>query len=202
LELRSNILFYIGINNVNQAPQHRLTNKENNNMTGTIRPLWPPYVAGVVLGLVLILTYILVGNGVGASGMFARIAAAIGMGIAPESTQANAYLGRMVANGANPFASWIVVEVIGIAIGALLAAIGAGRFRIHLDGANKLGQRRRIAFALLGGGLAGFGSRIAAGCTSGIGLSGTAMLSISGFVFLMTFFLTGLGVSVLMRRAW
>jgi uncharacterized protein len=171
-------------------------------MAGPIRPLWPPYVAGVVLGLVLILTYILVGNGVGASGTFARLAAAVGMGIAPETTQSNSYLGPMVANGANPFASWIVVEVVGIAIGALLAAIGAGRFRIQLDGTHKLGQNRRILFALLGGALAGFGSRIAAGCTSGIGLSGTAMLGISGFVFLLTFFLTGLGVSLLMRRAW
>jgi uncharacterized protein len=171
-------------------------------MAGAIRPLWPPYVAGIVLGLVLILTYVLVGNGVGASGTFARLAAAIGMGIAPETTQNNSYLGPMVANGANPFASWIVVEVVGIAIGALLAAIGAGRFRLHLDGTHKLGQNRRILFALLGGTLAGFGSRIAAGCTSGLGLSGTAMLGISGFVFLLTFFLTGLGVSLLMRRAW
>ncbi len=171
-------------------------------MNGTIRPLWSPYVAGVVLGLVLILTFILVGNGVGASGTFARIAAAIGMQIAPETTQANHYLGRMVANGANPFASWIVLEVVGIAIGALLAAASAGRFRIQLDGAQKLGRNRRIAFALLGGVLAGFGSRVAAGCTSGIGLSATAMLGISGFVFLLAFFLTGLGVSALMRRVW
>ncbi len=171
-------------------------------MAGPIRPLWSPYVAGVVLGLVLILTFILVGNGVGASGMFARLAAALATGIAPETTQGNSYLGPMVANGSNPFASWIVVEVVGIAIGALLAALGAGRFRIHLDGARKLGQNRRISFALLGGILAGFGSRVAAGCTSGIGLSGTAMLGISGFVFLIAFFLTGLGVSRLMRRAW
>lgn len=171
-------------------------------MEGPIRPLWRPYVAGVVLGLVLILTFILVGNGVGASGLFARLAAAIGMGIAPDTTAANHYLGPMVANGANPFASWIVVEVAGMAIGALLAASSAGRFRLQLDGARKLGNKPRILLALLGGILAGFGSRVAAGCTSGIGLSATAMLGISGFVFLISFFLVGLGVSALMRRNW
>jgi len=169
-------------------------------MEGPVRPLWQPYAAGVVLGLVLILTYILVGNGVGASGLFARIAASIGLDVAPQTTAANAYLGPMVAKGANPLASWIVLEVAGIAIGALLAAIGAGRFRVQLDGAKKIGSRPRIAFALIGGILAGFGSRVAAGCTSGIGLSGTAMLSIGGFVFLVSFFLVGLGVSALMRR--
>jgi uncharacterized membrane protein YedE/YeeE len=171
-------------------------------MESAIRPLWRPYVAGFVLGLVLILTFILVGNGVGASGFFARVAAAIGVELASHTTASNAYLGPMVANGASPFASWIVVEVAGMAIGALLAASSAGRFRIHLDGARKLGQRPRILLALLGGVLAGFGSRVAAGCTSGIGLSGTAMLGIGGFVFLISFFLVGLGISALMRRKW
>jgi uncharacterized protein len=171
-------------------------------MGDTVRPLWPPYVAGVVLGLVLILTFILVGNGVGASGMFTRLAALLGEGIAPQVTEANAYLGPMVANGANPLSSWIVMEVVGIALGALLAATSAGRFRIMLDGAHRVGRPPRILLALFGGILAGIGSRIASGCTSGIGLSGAAMLGIGGIVFLLTFFIAGLGVSVLMKRVW
>jgi uncharacterized protein len=171
-------------------------------MGDSARPLWPPYIAGVVLGLVLILTFVLVGNGVGASGMFARFAAVIGDGIAPQVTETNAYLGPMVKQGANPLLSWIVFEVLGIAIGALLAAVASGRFKFMLEGTHKIGRSYRLLFALLGGVLAGIGSRIASGCTSGIGLSGTAMLGISGFVFLLTFFLVGLGVSVLMKRAW
>lgn len=177
-------------------PFHRDSEKT----PATARPLWHPYAAGVVLGLVLILTYILVGNGLGASGMFTHIAAEIGMDLAPEATRGNAYLGQMVADGKNPLASWIVLEVAGIAIGALLAAIGAGRFRLRLDRLGRQTSSRRFALALSGGVLAGFGSRIAAGCTSGIGLSGTAMLSVSGFVFLLAFFLAGLVVSRLMRR--
>jgi len=171
-------------------------------MAGPVRPLWPPFVAGIVLGLVLILTFILVGNGVGASGTFARIAAAIGMQVAPAATEANGYLGRMVANNANPLAAWIVLEVVGVAIGAVLAAVSAGRFRLQMDGARKIGFWPRVSLALLGGILSGFGSRMAAGCTSGVGLSGTAMLGIGGFIFLVAFFLVGLGISAFMRRAW
>ena len=177
-------------------PLHRDSEK----ITVPARPLWHPYAAGVVLGLVLILTYILVGNGLGASGMFTRVAAEIGMDVAPEATRANAYLGQMVTDGRNPLAAWIVLEVAGIAIGALLAAIGAGRFRLQLDRPGRQSAFRRFALALAGGALAGFGSRVAAGCTSGIGLSATAMLSISGFVFLLAFFLAGLIVSRLTRR--
>ena len=171
-------------------------------LAGPARPLWPPYMAGIVLGLVVILTFVLAGNGVGASGLFARVAAALGMQLAPEATAHNAYLGGMVAKGANPLASWIVVEVIGIAIGALLAAIAAGRFLLQLDGTGKINVHWRILLALLGGVLAGFGSRIAAGCTSGLGLSGGAMLSIGGFVFLLAFFISGLLVSAMLRRGW
>ena len=168
-----------------------------------VRPLWPPMVAGIVLGLVLILTFVLVGNGVGASGTFASIAAWFGFQVAPAATQANGYLGHMVANGANPFASWIVVEVVGVSIGALLAAVSAGRFKIKVDvGTGKIGVMPRLLLALFGGLLAGFGSRFAAGCTSGVGLSGTAMLGMAGFIFLVVFFVVGLAVSVLMRRVW
>lgn len=168
-----------------------------------VRPLWPPVAAGVVLGLVLILTFVLVGNGVGASGTFARIAAWLGMAVAPAATESNGYLGNMVAHHANPMASWIVVEVIGVAIGAALAAVSAGRFKIKIDvGAGKISARTRLLLALTGGILAGFGSRLAAGCTSGVGLSGTAMLGIGGFVFLIVFFVVGLGISGLMRRVW
>ncbi len=171
-------------------------------MAGSVRPHWSPYIAGVVLGLVVILTFVLVGNGVGASGVFARLAAYLGMNFAPETTAHSPYFGSMVAKGANPLASWIVIEVIGIALGAMLAAVNAGRFRIQLDGTEKIRVVSRILLALLGGLLAGFGSRIAAGCTSGLGLSGGAMLSIGGFFFLLTFFISGLLTSLLLRRVW
>lgn len=171
-------------------------------MGDSVRPLWPPYIAGVVLGLVLILTFVLVGNGVGASGMFTRFAAVLGDEIAPQVTETNAYLGPMLSKGSNPLLSWIVFEVLGIALGALLAAVASGRFKFTLEGAHKIGRSPRLVLALSGGVLAGIGSRIASGCTSGIGLSGAAMLGVGGFVFLITFFVVGLAVSQFMRRAW
>ncbi|MBI5248912.1 MAG: hypothetical protein HY912_05405, partial [Desulfomonile tiedjei] len=44
---------------------------------------WNPYVAGVALGLVLLLTFYLMGSGLGASGAVARSAAVIAHEIAP-----------------------------------------------------------------------------------------------------------------------
>jgi len=163
-----------------------------------VKPFWPPLAAGIALGLVLLLTFVWTGHGLGATGASTRVAAWMGLVVAPAATQANGYLGPMVQGG-NPVASWITWQVIGVALGALVAAFMGGRFRVQMDGARSIGTPRRVATALAGGLLAGFGARVAAGCTSGLGLSGAATLGIAAFVFLGLFFAVGLVVSRIVR---
>ncbi len=99
----------------------------------------------------------------------------------------------------SPVGSWMTWEIVGVAIGALAAAFMGGRFRVQLDGARSVGTPKRLITTLGGGFLAGFGARIAGGCTSGVGLSGSAALGISAFVFLALFFATGMLVSRLVK---
>lgn len=165
----------------------------------SVKPFWNPLFAGVALGLALLLTFVWTGHGLGATGASTRLTAWLGNQVAPAATQANQYLGAMVEDGANPLPSWISWQVIGVAIGALVAAFMGGRFRVQLDGARTVGTPKRLATALIGGLLSGFGARVAAGCTSGLGLSGAATLGIAAFVFLATFFASGLIVSRLVR---
>ncbi len=162
------------------------------------KPFWPPLAAGVALGLVLLLTFLWTGHGLGATGASTRFTAWLGGAVAPQATAANAYLGPMTEGG-NPLSSWISWQVVGVAIGALVSAFLAGRFRVQFDGARSVGTARRLVSALAGGLLAGFGARVAAGCTSGLGLSGAATLAIAAFVFLGTFFVAGLIASRLFR---
>ncbi len=163
-----------------------------------VKPFWPPLAAGVALGLVLLLTFVLTGHGLGATGATTRMTAWLGWTVAPAATQANSYLGPLVESG-NPLSSWITWQVIGVAIGALVAAFMGGRFRVQLDGARSVGTPRRLLAALGGGLVSGFGARVAAGCTSGLGLSGAATLGIAAFVFLGLFFATGLIASRLVK---
>ena len=163
-----------------------------------VKPFWSPLAAGIALGLVLVLTFVATGHGLGATGATTRMTAWLGLAVAPAATQTNSYLGPLVAGG-NPLSSWITWQVIGLALGALVAALLGGRFRVQLDGARSVGTPRRLAAALGGGLLAGFGARVAAGCTSGLGLSGAATLGVAAFVFLGLFFATGLIVSRLVK---
>jgi uncharacterized membrane protein YedE/YeeE len=157
----------------------------------TIRPFWSPAWAGLALGLVLLLTFVTTGHGLGATGFTTRLVAWLGGVAAPEATQANAYLGGMLEDG-RPLSSWITWQVVGVCVGAGLSAWWSGRWRVQVDGERTKGATRRLSLALGGGLLAGAGARISAGCTSGLGLSGAATLSLAGFTFLGTFFVVGL----------
>ncbi len=141
-------------------------NTASNDGDRTVKDYWPPLAAGIALGLVLLLTFLMTGHGLGASGAFTDVVAGTGLTLAPEATRANAYLGPKVADG-NPIGSWMTWEVLGVFIGALAAAFMAGRFRVQLDGAHSVGTPQRVVRALAGGVLAGFGARVAGGCTSG-----------------------------------
>src|SRR5881628_4273926 len=89
-------------------------------MNGT-RPYWSPYVAGLALGVTLLATYLLMGFGLGASGAFAQIAARLEVAVAPGRAQANPYLVGYLEAG-RLWAQWIVVEMVGVIVGAVLGA--------------------------------------------------------------------------------
>lgn len=164
------------------------------------KPYWNPLIAGLALGAVLLATFVLTGHGLGATGFTTRLVAWLGMTVLPNMTQANDYLGGMVEDG-EPLNAWITWEVIGLAIGALISAALSHRVKLQLDGKKILGGKRRPVTALLGGIAAGFGARVSAGCTSGLGLSGAATLSLAGFTFLITFFIAGLVFSRFMKES-
>ncbi len=166
------------------------------------RPIWNSYVAGVALGLVLLLTFVLTAHGLGASGAPTAIAAAVSNALAPAATQANDYLGWMVKGDSGPLDIWIVWEVLGLLLGALAAAWWSGHLRLRVEGPPRIKNPGRLALAATAGILSGFGARVSAGCTSGLGLSGSATLATAGFVFLIGFFGAGMITGMLTRRMW
>ena len=99
----------------------------------TIKPFWSPVWAGVALGFVLLLTFMLTGHGVGATGATTRLTAWLGLQLAPAATASNSYLAPLVQGG-HPLSSWITWQVIGVALGALASAFWAGRLRVQWDG--------------------------------------------------------------------
>ena len=165
------------------------------------RPFWPPLVAGFALGFALLVTFLVSGHGLGASGFVTRFAVQVSDWVAPQATADNSYFGPFMAAGA-PLVSWITWESIGVLIGAFIGARTAGRTSVQIERGPQASRMQRFVLAFVGGALTGFGARLARGCTSGLGLSGGATLAVAGFVFLAGFFIAGFVVSMLARRVW
>ncbi len=163
------------------------------------RPLWNPYVAGVVLGAALLATFLVTGNGYGVTGATTLATAAAAGHLAAATVAPGTYLHGLFNAGLNHWISW---EVVGLAIGALAGSLLAGRFRWQLDGPARAARGLRLALALVGGAASGFGARLALGCTSGMGLSGGATLAAAGFLFLIGFFVAGIAFGQLTKGLW
>lgn len=166
------------------------------------RPYWNPYVAGVLLGLTLLATFVVAGQGLGASAFPKRTLALAANAVAPEWTAANPQLGSYVANGANPLRNWLVVEVVGVFLGGFIGAVSAGRFKSTVEKGPRIGVRGRMAYAFAGGTIMGFAAALARGCTSGQALSGGATLATGSWLFMLMVFAGGYAVAWFVRRQW
>jgi len=161
-----------------------------------------PYAGGVLLGIVLFLSFLLFGHGLGASGGIAKVTGVVVDTIYPGHGDQNSYLVGLLRGSANPLNNWLVFEIVGIMIGGFISGLLAGRVKVETFRGPHISVRTRWAFAFLGGAIAGYGVRIARGCTSSQALSGGAVLSAGSWAFMISVFAGGYLVAYFVRRLW
>jgi uncharacterized membrane protein YedE/YeeE len=162
---------------------------------------WSPYVAGVVIGLLQIPTFLLMNTALGASSSYVTVGAHIASVVDPASSSIKYFASHLW--GAKNW--WQVAVVVGIALGAFVSMRLSNTIRQPISpvwartmGSATLGQRAPIAF--LGGFIMLFGARIAGGCTSGHGISGMAQLSIGSTVAVAAMFAGGILAALALKR--
>jgi len=165
------------------------------------QPYWNPYLAGVLLGLVLLASYLVAGRGLGATGAFSSVASWIASLASPEHAQANAVHARYLNDG-SPLTAWLVFLGIGAFVGAAISGWTAGRTRFAIEKGPRMSEGARMATAAGGGAIAAIGARVAMGCTSGQALSGGAMLNAGSLVFMGAVFAAGYTVAWILRKEW
>jgi len=161
-----------------------------------------PYLAGVLLGLVLLMAFFFSGRGLGASGAVKSVVVSAVDIVAPEHTANSAYYSKYVGEGKSPMKSWLVFEMIGVLVGGFLSGALSGRLKWKVEHFPGITANRRLIFAAMGGILFGFGSQLGRGCTSGSALSGMASLSVAGFVSMMAIFGTAFVLAYFLRKNW
>ncbi|MBN2199734.1 MAG: YeeE/YedE family protein [Candidatus Aminicenantes bacterium] len=161
---------------------------------------WSPYAAGIGIGVLSWLTFLLSDKALGCSTAFARTSGMAARLFRGKKVLQNPYYRKFA-----PQIDWEWMLVLGVILGAYISARLSGTFDWRwvpplweqtFGGAVWV----RVAVAFLGGVFMGFGSRWAGGCTSGHGISGTLQLSVSSWITVVFFFAGGIGAAMILFR--
>jgi hypothetical protein len=172
------------------------------NLPNTAKPYLNPYLAGVLLGILLFVAFFITGTGLGASGGLNRILVFGQNIVAPGHIDQVPYLLKMAGGDTNPLDSWIVFLTVGTVIGGFLSGFFGGRVKMETNKGPQISNKKRWILAFIGGGLMGYGARLARGCTSGQALSGGAVLSVGSWAFMFAVFAGAYAFAYFFRRNW
>ena len=161
-----------------------------------------PYLAGTMLGIVLLLAMFLSGRGLGASGGIKYCVVSIVGAIDKTHAEESAYYGKYFENGKTPLTNWLTLEIFGVLAGGFLSGALSGRLKFKIEKAPGISNTRRLIFAFLGGVFFVYGAQLARGCTSGAALSGMAVLSVAGFVTMIAIFGSAYVFAWFFRKNW
>jgi uncharacterized protein len=170
--------------------------------TKSPRPYLNPYLAGTLLGVVLFLSFFITGGGLGASAAISRVQTAILDIFVPSHVDRVGYFAEMAGGDRNALLHYSVFMLVGTLLGGLLSGLVNGRFRVELRKGPHISAAARLASALVGGLVMGYGARLARGCTSGQALSGGAVLSVGSFAFMFAIFASAYALAWFVRRLW
>ena len=164
-------------------------------------PAWSPYLVGTLIGVLTMLTFYFSGKPLGASTAYARLAGMVGGLVAPRHTGALPYFQEK-----RPEVEWGVMLLLGVTAGAFLAAWQGGELTgewLPPRWVARFGEGAfvlRVVAAVAGGIFMAFGARLAGGCTSGHGISGTLQLSVGSWIAVFCFFGGGFATARLLFR--
>lgn len=157
------------------------------------RARWNPYAVGAGIGLLCWAVFYFVDKPLGVTTALTGLAGACASPfVGGDAIAANAYFKQHVFKW-----DYGMLFLGGIALGGLLSALLARTWRVETVPEvwrERFGSStaRSLGAAFLGGVLIMFGARLADGCTSGNGISGSLQLAVGGWTFFITLFASGI----------
>jgi uncharacterized membrane protein YedE/YeeE len=161
-----------------------------------------PYMAGTMLGIVLLLAMFLAGRGLGASGGLKYCVVSIVGAIDRPHADKSIYYSKYFEDGKKPLKNWLAIEIFGVVAGGFLSGAISKRLKFKIEKSPNISNTRRLVFAFLGGVFFVYGAQLARGCTSGAALSGMAVLSVAGFVTMVAIFGSAYLFAWFFRKNW
>lgn len=162
---------------------------------------WNPYVVGALMGLLSWAVFGLLDKPLGISTSLSAASGACAMPfLGSEGVLSNAYWSQ---KSHVPAWNYGMLFLVGTFLGALISSLTSRSFKAEV--VPTVWQERfgyspvaRLITAFVGGAVIMVGARMAGGCTSGHGISGSLQLALSSWVFFLTMFATGVLTALVM----
>jgi len=161
-----------------------------------------PYLAGSLLGIVLLMAMYLSGRGLAASGGIKYCVVSLVGALDSQHANQSVYYSKYFEHGQKPLKNWLPIEAFGILAGGLISGAVSKRLKFKIEKSPKISNTRRLVLAFLGGVFFVYGAQLARGCTSGAALSGMAVLSLAGFVTMVAIFGSAYLFAWFFRKNW
>ena len=174
----------------------------NENSCGALHAgRWNPYLVGAGIGVLSMVVFWLADKPLGMSTALAQASGAFAaVFVGWEEVGNNAYWAKHVAKW-----DYGMLFLVGTFLGALVAALVGKSF--HLETVPSVWKKRfgpsvvkRMIGAVLGGVLVMYGARLAGGCTSGHGISGSLQLAVGSWTFFIVMFAAGAATALVLFK--
>jgi len=159
---------------------------------------------GVAIGIVLVLAVALF-QPIGVSTQYVVLDGVLLHNVLPDVASKSPYLAK--ATQGWTLATFEFFFVLGIPLGALMAAMATARFTTRVvptEWNKRFGSNpgNRLVWSFVGGFLLLFGARFGGGCTSGHMISGVSQLAVSSLVFSSALFASAIVTARWMYGDW
>lgn len=160
------------------------------------------YLVGAGIGILSWVVFVVVNAPLGITTALSEASGALAIPlIGAEAVETNPYWAKTI-----PAWDYGTLFLVGTFLGALISSILEKKFKLELVPATwseKFGSKvaPRLVAAFIGGIIAMYGARLAGGCTSGHGISGSLQLAVSSWTFFIVMFLSGvMTAKILFKR--
>ena len=162
---------------------------------------WNPYLVGAGIGVLSCVVFAVVNTPLGISTPISSAASLCAVPVlGSEAVAQNAYWKKFPLHW-----DYHTLFLVGTFLGALVSVLAGRSFRVQSVpttwqtrfGSSPVG---RLAVAFVGGVIIMYGARMAGGCTSGHGISGSLQLALSSWIFFLTLFAFGIATALLLFR--
>ncbi len=165
------------------------------------RGRWNPYLVGAGIGVLSWIAFAVANQPLGISTAISSAASVCALPVlGSDGVATNAYWAKFPLKW-----DYGMVFLLGTFLGSLASVLVSRTFQVETVPATwreRFGNApgRRLAAAFLGGVIIMYGARLAGGCTSGHGISGSLQLAVSSWVFFLTLFAAGLVTAAVLFR--